>query len=205
MIILLLIWFYRRYRWRGTWSMALTSLGLPVVACSAFLMFLNWVPLVQGLGKDPTISGRTQIWGAVLDSIWDRPWFGFGRSAFWQPGSVYALRAGERVGHLYVPPHGHNGLLDLLLDVGFVGVFLFLVLFLWVYGQSLWLAYHAQSLEDYWPAVYLPFLAMNNMTESYLLRLENPYWVLFMLVALSLPPLVRQRQQSLGAIGAGAN
>jgi exopolysaccharide production protein ExoQ len=193
---LLLVKFFQRYRWRGNLSIVLSSLLLPVMACTGFAIANYWVWLAAGLGKDPTMSGRTGIWQAVLHYIQERPFFGFGRSAFWAQGSIYAIRAGERVGARYVPPHAHNGFLDLLLDVGFVGLGLFLVVFVWVYGQALWLAYNAQQIEDYWPVSYLSFLAMNNMTESFLLRLANAYWVLFLMVALSLPGLIRQRQQA---------
>lgn len=191
-----LVQFLRRYRWWGSWSIALTSLGLPLAACSGFLLLANWVMFVDSLGKDPTISGRTQIWSAILYYIWERPFWGFGRGAFWESGSVYAMRAGERVGHKYIPPHGHNEFLDLLLDVGFIGLILFCLLFFLIYSQSLWLAYYAQSLEDYWPASYLTFLAINNVTESFLIRLANPYWVLFLVVALNLPQLIKQRQEA---------
>jgi exopolysaccharide production protein ExoQ len=188
--------FYQSYRWRGAWSIVLTSLIVPVLSSAVFLVVSNWVMLVAGLGKDPTLSGRTSIWLAALDYIQERPWLGFGRSAFWAPGSLYAIRAGERVDARYIPPHAHNGFLDLLLDVGFVGMALFFVVFIWVYSQSLWLAYNAQQAEDYWPVSYLTFLAMNNMTESFLLRLANPYWVLFLLIAFSLPSLIQVRQQA---------
>jgi exopolysaccharide production protein ExoQ len=200
---LLVAKFCQTYRWRGNWSIVLSSLLLPLIACAGCAIANYWVWLAAGLGKDPTMSGRTGIWQAVLYHIQERPWLGFGRSAFWAQGSIYAIRAGERVGARYVPPHAHNGFLDLLLDVGFVGLALFVVVFFWVYGQSLWLAYNAQQIEDYWPVSYLTFLAMNNMTESFLLRLANPYWVLFLIVALNLPGLIRDRQQAVrdGPIG----
>lgn len=193
---LLVVKFFQTYRWRGNWSIVLSSLLLPVIACTGFAIANYWVWLAAGLGKDPTMSGRTGIWQAVLYHIQERPLLGFGRSAFWAQGSIYAIRAGERVGARYVPPHAHNGFLDLLLDVGVVGLSLFVVVFFWVYGQSLWLAYNAQQIEDYWPVSYLTFLAMNNMTESFLLRLANPYWILFLIIALNLPGLIRDRQQA---------
>jgi exopolysaccharide production protein ExoQ len=192
---LLVVVFYQKYRWRGELSIVLTSLMLPLLTWCGFMVVNNWVPLVTGLGKDPTISGRTGIWLAALHHIQERPWLGFGRSAFWAPGSLYAIRAGERVSSLYVPPHAHNGFLDLLLDVGYIGLAVFAIIFVWVYGQSLWLAYNAQRPEDYWPVGYLSFLAMNNMTESFLVRLANPFWVLFLIAALNLPELIKARRR----------
>ena len=56
-----------------------------------------------------------------------------------------------------------------------------------------------QRLEDYWPVSYLTFLAVNNVTESFLIRLANPYWVLFLVAALNLPRLIQQRKAAVRA------
>lgn len=195
-VMIAMVQFFRRYRWQGNWSIVLTSLTLPLWVGGLFGILGNWEPLVKGLGKDPTMSGRTQIWAGAWHHLMESPWFGFGRSAFWSPGSLYALRAGERVHSKYVPPHAHNGFMDLMLDVGLVGFGLFLLVFLVAYTQSLWLAYTAQQLEDYWPVCYLTYLFMNNMTESFLVRLANPYWVLFMVVVMAVPARLAQRQMA---------
>jgi O-antigen ligase len=192
-VMIAMVQFFRHYRWQGNWSIVLTSLTLPVLVGSVLGILGNWAPLVKGLGKDPTMSGRTQIWAGAWHHLMESPWFGFGRSAFWSPGSLYALRAGERVHSKYVPPHGHNGFIDLMLDVGLVGFGLFLLVFLVAYTQSLWLAYNAQQMEEYWPVCYLTYLFLNNMTESFLARLANPYWVLFMIVCMSVPTFIAQR------------
>jgi exopolysaccharide production protein ExoQ len=185
--LLVLISFYRNFRWRGRQTIIFLDFAILGLACTAFFVLENWVVLVSGLGKDPSMSGRTKIWGSMLHEIAQRPWFGFGRAVFWNRPSEYAIRAGEAVAFRYLPPHGHNGYLDLLMDVGFVGLGLFLVAFAIAYRRSLRLAYAAQRSENYWPIAFLTFFAMNNLTESYLMRMVNLYWPMFMAVALSLP------------------
>jgi exopolysaccharide production protein ExoQ len=195
-IILVLISFYRNFRWRGRQTIIFLDFALLAGVCSTFFVVENWVTLVSGLGKDPTMSGRTKIWGSMWHSIGDSPWVGFGRATFWNKPSEYATRAGEAVSFRYLPPHGHNGYLDLLVDVGFVGIGLFLIAFAIAYYRSLRLAYGAERSENYWPIAFLTFLAMNNLTESYLMRMVNLYWPLFLAVAFSLPATAAMRRQS---------
>lgn len=198
--ILALIQFYQNFRWRGRQTVIFFDVMVLVGACASMLVLENWVGLVTGLGKDPTMSGRTKIWGAMLESVAQTPWLGFGRSTFWAEGSALARQAGDSISYRYLPPHGHNGYLDLMMDVGVIGLGLFLVSFVIAYRRSLFLAYGSKRLEDYWPVAFLTFLAMNNMTESFLMRIYNIYWPLYMAIALSLPSVNIMRQRSVSKI-----
>jgi exopolysaccharide production protein ExoQ len=46
-------------------------------------------------------------------------------------------------------------------------------------------AYASDRSEDYWGIAYLTFLIMNNLTESYLLRVGNLYWPMYVMITLS--------------------
>jgi hypothetical protein len=54
------------------------------------------------------------------------------------------------------------------------------------FAQALKRAYATRNPEDIWPLAYLSFLAMNNVTESYLMHLANVYWVLFITVVFTI-------------------
>ena len=127
------------------------------------------------------------MWGVMLQRIMDRPWLGYGRGAFWIRATGFPAQVGGAVSHVFVAPHGHNGFFDLMLDVGLIGFTLFMISFLVAFARSLKRAYAAKSSEDLWPLAFLLFLAMNNIMESYLLRLANIYWVLFIAAVLSVP------------------
>ena len=43
----------------------------------------NASTLLSSIGKDATLTGRVDLWPAVLDKIWQRPWLGYGFSEFW--------------------------------------------------------------------------------------------------------------------------
>lgn len=181
-LLILLMMFYKNYRWQGKISVIFIDIGILILGCVALLIFTYWVELLTGLGRDPTLTGRTPLWGAALARLMERPLLGYGYAAFWAPKSKYAIEAGHAIGSGWVPPHAHNGLIDLLLDVGFIGLSFFLMSYFTTFAQALKRAYASRNPEDLWPLAYLSFLAMNNVTESYLMHLANVYWVLFLTV-----------------------
>ena len=184
-LLLLIIMFYKNFHWKGKISVIFIDIGILILGCVAVLVFTYWVELITGLGKDPTLTGRTPLWGAVLARLMERPLLGYGRGAFWAPKSQYAIEAGQAIGTGWVPPHGHNGFVDLALDVGLIGFSLFLMSYFTSFARALKRSYATKNLEELWPLGYLTFLAMNNVTESCLLYQANLYWVLFITVCLT--------------------
>jgi exopolysaccharide production protein ExoQ len=71
------------------------------------------------IGKDPTLTGRTEIWGFVIPDIFQKPWLGWGYFAFWSLDNPAALQISDTV-H-WIVPQAHNGVLEILLNVGFIG------------------------------------------------------------------------------------
>jgi exopolysaccharide production protein ExoQ len=84
--------------------------------------------LYELIGKDPTLTGRTDIWGYVIPYINQRPLLGWGYGAFWSTGNPAAWEIANTI-HWYAP-EAHNGLLEILLSGGLVGAVWFI--YLWV-------------------------------------------------------------------------
>jgi exopolysaccharide production protein ExoQ len=78
------------------------------------------------IGKDPTLTGRTDIWGYVIPFIYQRPLLGWGYAAFWSTQNPAAWEIAEAL-HWYAP-EAHNGLLEILLSGGLVGAVWFIYL-----------------------------------------------------------------------------
>jgi exopolysaccharide production protein ExoQ len=80
------------------------------------------------IGKDPTLTGRMEIWDYVIQDIWMKPFLGWGYYVFWEPENPFATEISRAV-HWTVP-NAHNGLLEFLLDLGLVGTALFALILL---------------------------------------------------------------------------
>lgn len=68
----------------------------------------------SNLGRDTTLTGRTDVWGALVPVVYRQPLLGSGFGGFW----TYRTR------EVYQISEGHSGYLDVLLDLGFVGLLL---------------------------------------------------------------------------------
>jgi O-antigen ligase len=104
------------------------SIWLFIVCLLALLLLsANEDFILEFLGKDPTLTGRTLIWSHVMDNISEKPLLGWGYAAFWVPGNPAAAQIAGALN--WTAPNAHNGLLEFWLDVGLVGTSLFV--FLW--------------------------------------------------------------------------
>jgi exopolysaccharide production protein ExoQ len=90
--------------------------------------------LLELIGKDPTLTGRTELWSLVWVAIDMKPVLGWGYSAFWLQSNPMAVAISTVSG--WFVPEAHNGLLELLLDIGCVGAAYFF--FMW--GRNFWLS-----------------------------------------------------------------
>ena len=78
--------------------------------------------LLGSVGRDTSMSGRGDLWGIVWAEARQTPVFGNGWGAFWIEG-----RGRDLVG-TWNPRQSHNAYIDVILDVGFIGLALFAVL-----------------------------------------------------------------------------
>ena len=67
------------------------------------------------IGRDETLTGRTEIWASILPDIERQPFLGYGFSSFWTAETKGEHNIGE----------AHNGYLEVLLELGFVGMLFF--------------------------------------------------------------------------------
>jgi O-antigen ligase len=112
-------------------SRRMISICLTIVIVPIFIVLMMNVDLILTfLEKEPTLTGRTDLWPYLIEYIYQRPWLGWGFTAFWQPSNAAAAEVSAMVGWGFVSTEAHNGLLQLLLDVGILGTALFLYLWL---------------------------------------------------------------------------
>jgi len=77
-------------------------------------IFIKEIPTV--LGRDNTLTGRTQIWNSLVPYALNKLILGYGFGGFW----TTSLRE-------QIASHSHNGYLDTILDLGLIGLILFSV------------------------------------------------------------------------------
>ncbi len=183
-IILASLPLYRLFRTRLSFAIPVLVAAL-AAACTAIGLGYSTLPaMLQLLHRDEGLTGRLNLWNAVLLAISKRLWLGYGFNAFWQGmkgESGYVLVA---VG--WAPKYAHNGFLDLVLDLGVLGLLVFAIGYLTFWRQAIVFVTRAPSRVAIWLCTYLAFILFYNLTEGPVLSQNNISWVLYVSTAVSL-------------------
>ena len=128
------------------------------------------------IGKEPTLTGRTDIWTGLITSIKQRPLLGYGYGVYWLDplGSSYYVRLQLQWGI----PSAHNGWLDTWLSIGAVGVGCVALYFL----ATVILAIdrlRKGGTETYWVILSTVMFFAFSMSESTILQQNDLSWVMF--------------------------
>jgi exopolysaccharide production protein ExoQ len=149
-------------------------------------VYFEWESMLTSIGRNPTLTGRTDLWLEVLSLIQQRPWLGYGLGGFWLGWEGESAAVWSAIG--WRPPHAHNGLLDVTLDLGIVGLALFLAGYVTAWTKALRAARSASSLNGLWALMFLMFLLLSEATESALLAQNSLTWVLYVATVSGLIP-----------------
>ena len=163
------------------------------------------VELLEALGKDPSLTGRTDIWDALMRKVADRPWTGYGYGAFWGRigESVPADWVRKETGWLV--PSAHNGWIDLLVQLGWPGAILVGGLMAVTALIAVLRAAGSGAREGWWALGFLAAFFVLSLSESILMAHQGLPWVLFLaaLTRAVLPspapapaPLVEKRRRA---------
>ncbi len=174
---------FKGLRGRGNVMIPILITLLLIGSSTLTWLIQNWEPFLYGLGKDPTLSGRTEVWAASIEQIRLRPWFGYGYQAFWKGGggAEYVwLSAGYRL------PHAHNGFVNIALDLGLIGLLLWLLSLLTIFVRGVALVRITKGTAELWPLLYTGFLFLYNQSESTIIEHNNLFWILHAAVTFSL-------------------
>ena len=153
----------------------------------------------ESLGKGSGLSGRIQLWSALL-GLHTNPILGTGFESFW---------LGERLEKLegiffFIPNEAHNGYVEIYLSLGIIGLSILIGLFI----ATFWRIRVSIFRNFEWGRYRLGFLAvvlLYNWTEA-AFRSYNPVWFVFFLIALEYPRYhLSTAEPSLGAPELEAN
>jgi exopolysaccharide production protein ExoQ len=167
----------------------LVCLLLFVALCTATAVIIVWPDaLISLLGKDVTLTGRTQIWAAVLDSIAKRPFLGYGYQAFWLGLEGESYRVIVVVS--WVLAQAQNGFLDVMLEMGAVGLIIVLLVFGFAFRDGIGCLLRSRdetqlrAVEWYLAIVILTFIY--NLDESFLFDPKHLGSMIFLLACVGL-------------------
>ncbi len=158
---------------------------------------------IRGLtGKDATLSARTIIWDVIKEHIQNAPYLGTGYGAYWlgaiarSPSFVFTYLM------YFYPSEAHNGYLDIVNDLGYVGLTCLLVFLFFYMRQALQL----MRIDRNQASLYLGLLFQQmvmNMSESEWFSRDSIFTILLLGVTCMSRGLLEGRSRAQPAVSAG--
>ena len=157
------------------------SVGFIIIALTILPLFK---PLLDLLGKDVTLTGRTILWRQIINVMTDGNTFtGYGFGMFWRNREAVAMiHAVFRQNSFFgmMSTGAHNVILEYWLNVGLIGVGCYFAAFLISFSHP-----EQISGDDYMIcAAYILWFMMHGLTERSMSTYE--YQTLFLFAAMGL-------------------
>jgi len=140
------------------------------------VVVINYVVVLNLVNKDITFSGRVPIWLYAIYNIKLQPLLGYGYGVFWEY-DIFELYSTWDI------PHAHNHFLDVLLDVGIIGLVVFFIVLLSFFIKS----YKVKSINpDLFDVIFLSVVALLliSSSENSIHQPYNLLWIYFCCIVL---------------------
>ena len=152
-----------------------------VVLILAVIQMTNIVDVFFiSIGRDPTISGRTELWTQLLEMDYN-PLIGTGYRSFWAGDRLSALWAD----YWWHPKQAHSGYLETYLNLGMIGLFSLLATLFSTYNKSKQKLIANLEIGKLQMAILFMLLIYNYTEASFII--STPLWFLFLLIAIDTP------------------
>jgi exopolysaccharide production protein ExoQ len=141
-----------------------------------------------GLGRDATLTGRTEIWSVVLNVGPGNILLGRGYGSFWIGHTAEQVWS-DLTYHTHFT-QSHNGYIDIYLELGLIGLFLLVCV---IYSYFATLAQSIRENVEYgaYRFSFMVAILIHNLTESSYGRPTHLLWFTFLLNCMYVPCVAR--------------
>jgi exopolysaccharide production protein ExoQ len=175
---------WRSTQIRGKQRPALLAMAVSFLIAGMCFLATNTDWLFHLLGRNATLTGRTQLWGLLWPAIMKHPILGYGYDTFWISTTGDALGVRAAIG--WLAHVADNGFLDLGLSLGLLGICVFLAVFAFSFLDGIGHLRSESRLFGLWPISYLCFFLVHNVSESTLLARSGFEFIVFVMLATAL-------------------
>jgi len=191
LVAVFLLMFLRSPRsWRPYMPFAVGLFVLVLLAYSLAILQLVpgldllLTPIVAFTGKDLSFTGRRDIWALVVEHIDLHPYLGTGYGAYWSP--IPGSPSLDFLTRMYFyPGSAHNGYLDIVNDLGVLGLVLLIGYLINYVRQSLRMLVVNREQSALYLALFLQ-QGITNLSETHWLCVTSVDCVLMTLATASL-------------------
>lgn len=164
------------------------AMVLAVIGMAGFTLFFSSGGLLEDIGRNPTLTGRTLIWRAVLAQHIN-PLIGAGFESFWMGDRMQSVWSMSQVGI----QQAHDGYLELYLNLGWIGITLLGFIIVTGYRNAFNL-YKRDPTAGMLRIALITAGVVFGFTEAGF-RMMSPDWIGFLLAVTAMPWCVAPQPQ----------
>jgi exopolysaccharide production protein ExoQ len=164
-----------------------------VVAAGVMVLNANSDSVAGAVGRSANLTGRTEIWSAVVSIIPKRPILGYGYSGFWLGASPESIAINQVMRGWVM--YSHNGYLEMQLNLGVVGSLLTFAILGIALKRALSFSEQRQDGTGVWPLAFLFYFILHNLGECTILIQDIEWAVCVSCIAGTDPMLLSSNVQ----------
>lgn len=172
---------------------ALVALFASMLVFGTMLLIANIDEFFLLVGRDATLTGRDVVWSYTLRMIQERPFIGYGYSAFWETEPILSYVAETLQWNV---THAHSGYLEMWLELGIIGLGLMIAFIIVMVFRAIF-----RPLPDHARGLILPFfiaMIVNDLVETHLFVYKHFGWIVMLIfVFVTTPHLAKIRRRAL--------
>ncbi|MGJ8651550.1 MAG: O-antigen ligase family protein [Opitutaceae bacterium] len=156
------------------------ALGVWFALCIGGILYLYQDALIQLifglLGRSTDLTGRVDLWDGLWAAVFKKPFLGYGYSGFWGGEPILAAGVLDNAG--WTTESAHNGLMEIALHLGLLGVVVFCVTVVSMLIRGSQIAFGQRNdlaLILLCSSVYI--LALGMTESTYMVR-NSIFWIL---------------------------
>lgn len=172
--LLMLIGLFGYYK-RGSvpGSTLLTALIIVIIVYGTITPFIGKlsIDISSIAGREENLTGRSDVWRQLISVAMQKPIFGHGFAGFWTTNAREQFNISG----------SHNGSLDLILELGFIGLLLYTMFIV----SNIRKAQRGLTQNFYWGAFWICNLVMallSNITEALFSKFESRMMVVILCI-----------------------
>lgn len=180
-LLLLVVPVFRVLRYSPRAMLGLLTALAGVALVAALLAIGHYESLLNAMGREATLTGRTTVWLLAIEQGLNHLWTGSGYGAFWLGQSGASFTIWETLG--WEAPHGHNSYLDVWLELGLVGLFTLIAVFV-RYAPATTRMIRSGDDDAQGIGLIILGVALLGLSADIILKQNNILWIAFILAVM---------------------
>lgn len=178
--LVFILFFLLKFRYKIRKAHYLVLIILLILA--SIILYTHLDDFFGIFNRNTSLTGRIPMWTYLFKAYIDqRPLLGYGFNAFWYI-DIHRVALQKAAGYPDPIVISDNGFIDLLVNTGYAGLFLFLIFYFGIWWISVKHAIKAVDIFGFFPLLLMVYTLLANISWSLIFENENFFMLIMMAV-----------------------